>query len=154
LLFFFGFSILLIVQPITKNANGTNNLQGRNLKIRLLPIAVAVLILLSLQCSSTNSLSDTEKAKLDPPLLHLLSGDREDNKRLDITLRADGIREYAVIVRSEHPEDIRALGINVSSGFRDVIVVHVTLEELKKIVSLPTVQSVRTGSRRKIRQNQ
>jgi len=82
--------------------------------------------------------------------MHLLSGDREDDKQLDITHRVDGTKEYAVIVQSEHPEAIRALGITVSSVFGDVIVVHVTLEELKNIVSLPTVQAVRTGSRRTI----
>ena len=54
----------------------------------------------------------------------------------EITHRADGTKEYAVIVRSEHPEAIKALGVNVSSVFGDVIVVHVTLEELKNIVSL------------------
>ncbi len=114
---------------------------------------MAVLTLLSIQCSSTKSLSDIEKAKLDPPLLHLLSGDRDDDKRLDITHRADGTKEYAIIVQSEHPEAIRELGINVSSIFGNVIVAHVTLEELKNIVSLPTVQAVRTGSRRTIQQH-
>jgi hypothetical protein len=111
-------------------------------------------MLLSVQCSSTKSLSDTEKAKLDSPLLHLLSGATESDKRLDITRRADGTKEYAVIVQSEHPEAIRALGINVSSVFGDIIVVHITLEELKNIVSLSTVKAVRSGSKRTIQQNQ
>lgn len=124
------------------------------MKIYLFPIAMAVLALLSLQCSSTKSLSDAEKAKLDPPLLHLLSGDREDDKRLGVIHRADGTKEYAVIVQSEHPEAIRAFGINVSSVFGDIIVVHVTLEELKKIVSLSTVKSIHTGSKRTIQEQQ
>ena len=126
----------------------------RNLKIHLLPIAIAVLMLHSLQCSSSKSLSDIEKAKLDSPLLHLLNGNGEDNKRLDITHRSDGTKEYAVVVQSEHPEAIRTLGINVSSVFGDIIVVHVTLEELKNIVSLSTVKSIRTGPRRNVQQNQ
>ena len=124
------------------------------MKIHLLPITIAVLTMLSIQCSSTKSLSNTEKAKLDSPLLHLLSGDRQNDKRLDITHRADGTKEYAVIVQSEHPDAIRALGINVSSVFGDIIVVHVTLEELKNIVSLTTVEAIRTGSKRTIQQNQ
>jgi hypothetical protein len=138
----------------TKNiAHGITIIQGGKLNISILPCTMAVLALLSLQCSSTKSLSDTEKAKLDPPLLHLLCNDREDDKRLDITYRADGTKEYAVIVQSEHPEALQALGINVSSVFGDIIVVHVTLEELKKIVSLSTVKAVRTGSKRTIQQN-
>ena len=124
------------------------------MNIHLLHITIAVLTMLSIQCSSTKSLSNTEKAKLDSPLLHLLSGDRQNDKRLDITHRADGTKEYAVIVQSEHPDAIRALGINVSSVFGDIIVVHVTLEELKNIVSLTTVEAIRTGSKRTIQQNQ
>ena len=129
-----------------------NNEQVKKLNKYLLPLALAALAIISFQCSSTKSLSEAEKAKLDPPLLHLLSGDREDDKRLDITQRAEGIKEYAVIVQSEYPEDIRALGINVSSVFGNVIVVHATIHELIKIVSLSTVQAVRTGSRRTIQQ--
>jgi hypothetical protein len=140
--------------PIKNNANGFYNLQVKKLNIHLLPIAMALITLLSFQCSSSKSLSDTEKAKLDAPLMHLLIDDREDDKRLDITRRPDGTKEYAVIVQSEHAEAIRALGINVSSVFGDIIVVHVTFEELKNIVSLSTVKSVRTGSRRNIQQHQ
>jgi hypothetical protein len=124
------------------------------LKIHLRRVTIAVLALLSLQCSPTKSLTDTEKAKLDSPLLHLLTGDREDDKRLDVIHRADGTKEYAVIVQSEHPEAIQALGINVSSVFGDIIVVHVTLEELKNVVLLSTVKSVRTGSKRTMQQQQ
>ena len=138
----------------TKNiAHGITIIQGGKLNIPILPRTLAVLALLSLQCSLPQPLSDVEKAKLDPPLLHLFNNDREDDKRLDITHRADGTKEFAVIVQSEHPEAIRALGINVSSVFGDIIVVHVTLEELKKIVSLSTVKAVRTGSKRTIQQN-
>ena len=74
------------------------------MKIHLLPIAMAMIVLLLFQCSSTKSLSDNEKAKLDPPLLHLLSDNSDDGKRLEITHRADGTKEYAVIVQSEHPK--------------------------------------------------
>ena len=138
----------------TKNiAHGITIIQGGKLNIPIHPRTLVVLALLSHHCSSTIPLSDVEKAKLDPPLLHLLIADREDNKRLDITYRADGIKEYAVIVQSEHPEALQALGINVSSVFGDIIVAHITLEELKKIVSLSTVLAVRTGSKRTIQQN-
>jgi predicted AlkP superfamily pyrophosphatase or phosphodiesterase len=143
----------LKTQLIKNNANDFNNLRVEMNK-HLFPIVIAVFALISFQCSSSKSLSDTEKTKLDPVLLHLLSGDRDYDKRLEITHRADGTKEYAVIVLSEHPEAIRALGINVSSVFGDIIVVHATIEELKNIVSLSTVQSVRTGSKRTIQQQQ
>ena len=121
--------------------------------INRFPWAILLSSVLTLHCSSTKPLSEAEKAKLDPPLLHLLTGKPIQENRLDILTRSDGTKEYAVIVQSEHPEAIRALGITVSSVFGDVIVVHVTLEELKNIISLPTVQAVRTGSRRTIQQH-
>jgi hypothetical protein len=121
--------------------------------INRFPLAIILSSVLTLHCSSTKPLSEAEKAKLDQPLLHLLTGKPIQENRLDILTRSDGTKEYAVIVQSEHPEAIRALGITVSSVFGDVIVVHVTLEELKNIVSLPTVQAVRTGSRRIIQQH-
>ena len=135
------------------NVNSVDKFLGGNFKIHSLPIMLAVFTLLSVQCSPVKSLSENEKAKLDTPLLHLLSGDREDERRLDITYRADGTKEYAVIVQSENPEAIRELGINISSVFGDIIVVHATLEELKIIVSISTVNALRTGSKRKIQQN-
>jgi hypothetical protein len=121
--------------------------------INRFPLAIILFSVLTLHCSSTKSLSEAEKAKLDQPLLHLLTGKPIQENRLDIFTRSDGTKEYAVIVQSEHPEAIRARGITMSSVFGDVIVVHVTLEELKNIVSLPTVQAVRTGSRRIIQQH-
>ncbi|MGD0591690.1 MAG: hypothetical protein ABSA44_12980 [Bacteroidota bacterium] len=121
--------------------------------INRFPVAIILSSVLTLHCSSTKPLSEAEKAKLDQPLLHLLTGKPIQENRLDILTRSDGTKEYAVIVQSEHPEAIRALGITVSSVFGDVIVVHVTLEELKNIVSLPTVRAVRTGSRRTIQQH-
>jgi hypothetical protein len=119
---------------------------------KILPVAAALLVFLSIQCSSSRTLTDAEKAKLDTPLLHVLDGTVFDGNLVKGTPRADGSREYAVIVRSDHPEDIQALGIPVSSIFGDVIVVHATKEELKKIVSLPSVRAMETGSKRTIQQ--
>jgi hypothetical protein len=117
------------------------------------PLVIVLSSVLIMHCSSTKSLSEAEKAKLDPPLLHLLTGKPVEENRLDILTRSDGTKEYAVIVQSVHPEDIQSLGITVSSVFGDVIVVHITLEELKNVVSLPTVKAVRTGSRKTIQQH-
>jgi hypothetical protein len=116
------------------------------------PLVIVLFSILALYCSSTKSLSEAEKAKLDLPLLHLLTDKPVEENRLDIFIRTDGTKEYAVIVQSVHPEDIRTLGITVSSVFGDIIVVHATLEELKNIISLPSVQAIRTGSRRTIQQ--
>jgi hypothetical protein len=120
------------------------------LKKHLLPLALAALAILTFQCSSPQSLSNTEKAKLDAPLIRLLTGAQVDNSLVDETIRPDGTREYAVIVRSEHPQDIQVLGVPVSSISGNMIVVHATIEELRKIVSLPTVRSLESGSKKTI----
>jgi hypothetical protein len=120
----------------------------------LIVFEMAFFVFLSLHCSSSKSLSDTEKAKLDPPLFHLFAGEQVDKSLVNETLRPDGIKEYAVIVRSEDPEEIQALGIAVSSVFGDVIVVHATIEELRKIASLPTVRALQAGSKKTIQRTQ
>jgi hypothetical protein len=111
-------------------------------------------MLLSLHYSSTKSLSDTEKAKLDPPLVHLFAGEHVDKSLVGEILRPDGIKEYAVIVRSKHPEEIKALEVVVNSVFGDVIVVHATIEELRKIASLPSVLALEVGSKKTIQRTQ
>ena len=54
---------------------------------------MVVFTLLSLQCSSTKPLSDTEKEKLDPPLIRLLSGKNADDSRINKYIRSDGTQE-------------------------------------------------------------
>ncbi len=125
-------------------------MQGEFLKIYLLPFEMTICVLLSFQCSSTKSLSDNEKAKLDPPLIRLFAGQQVDKNLIGETIRPDGAKEYAVIVRSEHSEEIKALGVAISSVFGDVIVVHVTIEELRKIILLSSVRAVQVGSRKTI----
>lgn len=126
----------------------------KNLKMHLLPITMAMLAILLFQCSPTTSLSDTEKAKLDPPLNRLFAGEQIDKNLVGENLRPDGTKEYAVIVRSEHPEEIKALGVAISSVFGDVIVVHATIKELRKIVSLASVHAIGVGSKKTIQRPQ
>jgi hypothetical protein len=117
-------------------------------------MALAVLALLSFHCSSTKTLTYAEKSKLDSHLIHLLESNQIDKNFVDETIRADGSKEYTVIVRADHLEEIKAMGVAVSSIFGDVIVVHATLEELRKIVSLPSVRSLEAGSKRGIQRPQ
>jgi hypothetical protein len=139
-----------------KIAHRITILQGGKLNIPLVQGTLgtlAVLALLSIQCSSPKPLSDAEKAKLDSHLIQLFSGKQMNENLVTETLRDDGSIEYAVIVRSEHPEEIKALGIEVSSVFGDVIVVHATIDELRKILLLPSVRSMQAGSRNSIQQH-
>lgn len=114
---------------------------------------IGIIILLNTYCSSQKPLTDQEKAKLDPPMIRLLSGEKFREGDVDFTLRRDGTKEYAAIVRTEHPEEVKNLGVTISSIFGDVLVVHATIEELRKIISLTSVRSVQAGSKNTIQQN-
>ena len=119
------------------------------LKIHLLLlILVSAFIIVSFHCSSSNSISDIEKSKLDRPLVRLLAGEPIDKNLIHETIRTDGTKAYAVIVRSDQPEEIQALGIVVTSVLGDVVVVHATIEEIKKIASLPSVRALEAGSKK------
>jgi len=147
--------ILFYYEWTMKNrTEGFDSLRRGNLKLHLLPFAMAILMLPSFQCSSTKSLSDAERAKLDPPLIRLLAEEQVDKRLVRETLRPDGVKEYAVIIRSDHPEEIKASGAVVSSVIGDVIVVHATIDEIRKIVSLPSVHAMTVGSKIKIQQHQ
>lgn len=108
---------------------------------------VAFLFLMLVGCSSTTELTEVERQKLDPPLQRLLMGERVVESEYDIRTRPDGTREYAVIVRSKNVEELKAAGIRLSSAFGDVVTVRVTFDELRTLVSLPSVRSVEAGSK-------
>ncbi len=114
----------------------------------LLTTAIVATSLLSWSCAGEYRLTDIERAKLDVPLQKLLEDNREDNRTLDMSVRTDGTKQYAVVIRSDNPDEIRKLGVPVSSAFDDIIVARATVGELRTIVALPAVRSVQTGTRR------
>jgi hypothetical protein len=102
------------------------------------------------QCASGNLLTESERAKLDPPIRQLLEEGRTDDARLNVVTLPDGAKEYAVIIRSDRPAEIRSLGITITSVIDDMIVAHASVDELRKLVSLPSVRAVLAGSKRTI----
>jgi hypothetical protein len=115
--------------------------------------AILIFTFCAFQCASSKSPSESNIAKLDQALRHLLAGDNVGVRKLEFSMRADGTKEYAVIIRSENAEELKSLGISVNSIFGDVIVSHITVEELKKVISLQSVRAVESGSRNVIHQN-
>ncbi len=116
----------------------------------LLMSAIVTTSLLSWSCAGEYRLTDIERTKLDVPLQKLLEENREDIRTLDMSVRADGAKQYAVVIRSDNPDEIRKLGVPVSSAFDDVIVARATVGELRTIVALPAVRSVHAGTKRSI----
>jgi hypothetical protein len=124
--------------------------EGISLMNRLTFLA-SLLALSTFQCSSASPLTEAEKAKLDRPLINLITGDTT-GEQPPYRIRPDGTHEYSVIVRSEMPEKIKELGVTVTSVIGNVIVAHVSVEEIRKIAALPSVSMIETGSTNKIQQ--
>ena len=98
-------------------------------------------------CVSSTTLSESERQKLDPQLTMLVRGDAASDAGYDVGLRADGSKEYGVIIRSTNAAEIRNAGIQVGSAFSDVVTARVTIAELRKILTLPSVRSVQASSK-------
>jgi hypothetical protein len=103
-------------------------------------------LVLLLSCRSAAPLTDTERAKLDPPLLALLHGEAIVESQYDISTRPDGTKEYGVILRCSNVDDVQAMGIQVGSVFGDVVTARLTVAELRTILALPSVRAVQNGS--------
>ena len=102
------------------------------------------------QCGRGTSLTREEMAKLDPGLQQLLAQSPPSDASYDVSVRANGVKEYGVIIRSSSQQDLRDAGIQVGSVFGDVITARVSVEELCRIASLPTVRAVEQGKRSEI----
>jgi hypothetical protein len=97
-------------------------------------------------CASVSTLSQAERAKLDPGLIRLLEGEAGSNDTYDVSLRANGEREYNVILRCSHPDELRSAGIRIGSVFGDVVTARLTISELRKAVALQSVKAVQNSS--------
>ena len=109
--------------------------------------AITVLLLMFAGCSSTKELTETERQKLDPALMMLLSGDRISDSDYYAGTRSDGTKEFAVIIRSKNADELKNVGIQIGSAFDDVITARVTIQELRKILSLQSVRAVQASSK-------
>lgn len=107
---------------------------------------IGMLAFLALCCGSSRELADAERAKLHPMLQRLLEDPSGYAFCCDMSVRPDGTRVYAVIIRSSDPDELRKAGIPLSSVMGDVITARVSLEELRKVIRLPSVRWVETGS--------
>lgn len=98
-------------------------------------------------CGGPPTLTDQERAKLDPNLHALLTGGSVSTDRYDMTVRSDGTREYGIIIRTTSVDSLRAAGIRIQSVFGDVITARVSVDELRTIVRLPSVRAVQSGGK-------
>lgn len=112
--------------------------------------AALMAVLFLFGCSGSGRLSDADRAKLDPPLQRLLSGKQIAETDYDISIRQDGTKEYAVIIRSRNPDEVKSAGIRISSAYGEVLTARVSRDELAGLLRLPSVRFVESSSRNSI----
>jgi hypothetical protein len=100
-----------------------------------------------MSCGGSPTLTDQERAKLDPYLQSLLTEGTVSADRYEMTVRPDGTREYGIIVRTTSVDSLRAAGIRVQSVFGDVVTARVSVDELRVIARLPSVRAVQNGGK-------
>ena len=98
-------------------------------------------------CSGADRLTQSELAKLSPPLQQLVTGRASGSELFDVSRRPDGEAEYGVIIRSSSPEELRKVGIPLNSVFGDVCTARLTLKELRSAVALPSVRWIESGTK-------
>ncbi len=113
-----------------------------------MPIRSLILAALFAGCATTGpQLTTQEKEKLDPALQRLVLGTSPSRTEYDITPGAPGEDTFGVIVRSTNIDEIRNAGCAVTSAFGDVAVVRVTVSQIRKLVTLPSVRNITNGSK-------
>jgi hypothetical protein len=99
-------------------------------------------------CAATGpQLTPLEEQKLDPALQRLVLGTPASRTEYDITPGPSGEDTFGVLVRTDNVDDVRNAGFDVTSAFGDVAVVRATMKQLRALVLLPSVKSLRNGSK-------
>ena len=106
---------------------------------------LATLLLLTTGCANRSMLSSGEIEKLDPALQKLLTEENVSDADYSVNQQSDGIKLYGVLIRGASRSEVQKLGIHVNSSFGDLITAKVTTEQLKSIVKLDSVYSVKNS---------
>jgi hypothetical protein len=110
-------------------------------------LAVVLLLLCSISCTTERQLTVEERGKLDPELQGILSGARADTLTPS-TFRPDGSREYSVIVYGKDPVNPQRRGFRIQTILGEMMTATVTIEELIKLAAEPSVRSITLGKRK------
>jgi len=87
------------------------------------------------QCGEEDLLTQSEIRKLDARLQMLVSSkDIHDAQKI------------VVLIHGSRPDDIRSIGAEVDEVAGGIVIASVTIPELKRIVRLPSVQSIESNT--------
>jgi hypothetical protein len=98
-------------------------------------------------CSSGNNLTKQEKSKLDPSLQRLLKDEVIADKNYNVRVAENGSKMYGVIIRCSDATQLEQAGIPVNSVSGDIITAKLSIEQIRKVVTLPAVSSVENSTK-------
>jgi hypothetical protein len=105
-------------------------------------VCTFLVCILQWSCSANRELTKEHMEKLHPQLRLVLSNPSVNVPNLDVSERADGEKEYGVIIRCANIDELRAAGIPVASVMRDLVTARLTRRELMAAARLASVQSI------------
>ncbi len=104
--------------------------------------ALLLAVLCVWSCAPSYDLAPGELAKIDPKLRVLLEQEDVTDALFDVGVRADGSREYGVIVYGSNPDTLRALGISLQTVLGEMMTARVTAGELRILAAQSSVRSI------------
>ncbi len=107
---------------------------------KFIHIMMLFLVFVPQSCNNKQTLSPSEKEKLDPQLQQLLLEDGVTEKRYNVSMNENGKKVYGVIILTKNPEDIKRLGIHLNSVHGEIVTAKLRPEEIRNIVNLNSVQ--------------
>ena len=105
------------------------------------------MIVMFMSCSSSSKLSKIEMEKLDPALQKLVLGENVSDTKYNVRVQEDGTKIYGVIISSTNPKELTDIGITPNTVTGEIITAKLTIEEIRKVVLLQTVKSVKNVSK-------
>ncbi|GEM_PF-4328259 len=114
---------------------------------------IILLTLIFIRCSPTYSLQDYELGKLDPTLRELVESGGSHDEGLTMTIRRGGVKQYDVRITTTNPTEVRAKCQSISGGAGNLLIGYLTVEEMKKVIKLSSVQMIRVSSNKSYPQN-
>jgi hypothetical protein len=108
--------------------------------------ALLLTLLAAAGCSSSPvALKDAERAKLDPALQRLVTGDQANPADYHSFPGEGGQALFSVIVHGQSLTGLERMGYRMRSVLGDMAVAHLTIEQILTLVRLPSIRFIENG---------
>ena len=116
--------------------------------------ALVLLLALAISVSSGGSLSEQQRARIDPSFLSVIARDIPQTgivpaalAREPAALAPDGAPLYDAIIYTDSPAEVRALGIGVNSEYAGFVTARLRAADMVALSALATVRRIEPGIR-------